>query len=1672
MKRDGKRVTDSKATNGNGRREQAHWLRPSRGSEMGDRMRAMNWDQTSLGPIWTWPQSLRTVVGLCLTSRYPMCIFWGPDLVQLYNDAYRPVLGASKHPSAFGQPGRQTWPEIWDIIGPMFEDVVQREKSHAGDDTLFLLDRHGYIEETYFNFSYDPIRDDDGTVGGVFVACQETTERVLSERRLQTLRDVGETAGIAKSDTEACSLVAQALRSNPSDVPIAMLYLFDDAGTKARLISSTRLAAQVSNVPIEVPVDQATDVWGSLLRSASLIPRECPLPGSLQFADFPPDYPFPTEIFSLSLPKAGSDATAGVLLVGKNPRRAVDERYRSFLTVLARTVSSAMSNARARDEERKRAESLAALDRAKTTFFSNISHEFRTPLTLILGPLEELKSALDAGDALSTDLLHGQVNLLHRNSLRLLKLVNTLLEFSRIEAGRVRASFERVDLAALTVDLASVFRSAVEKAGITFVVDCPPTSEPAFVDRAMWEKIVLNLLSNAFKFTFTGEIAITLRLLEGEFELEVRDSGTGIPADQIDKIFDRFHRVPGATGRTHEGTGIGLALVKELVNMHRGSVSARSESGVGTILTVRIPRGVRHLPEEQLTGQTQTMVVNRDAYVEEAMEWISDDESTPMNSAGALRASNVTAANATILIADDNADMRTYVRRLLEEEGFHVETCVDGESAFERSRTFLPDVVLADVMMPRLDGFGLLRKLRQSELTASIPVIMLSARAGEEARLEGLSSGADDYLVKPFSSRELVARVRNCLELYRLRQQFDEERRALVTVFTQTPIPIAILRGDNLVFEMVNPAYARVVGDRDIMGKPCLEAFPELKGQGFDELLREVMRSGTPYIGREQHAMLDRTGNGSPTDTYWTFIYAPLKDGSGEIRRVIVVANEVTDQITARKKVEELAAELTSELAQRRETEKELRTKTEQLSGILENAALGLYWVDEEGIILWANGALLRMLGYSQEEFVGRPLREFYTGENVMDDILASHRNGRPLRDYRASMIARDGNLRTVLIDSSVLTDGDVFIHTQCFTRDVTEQTIAEEQLRRRLEEFEALINTVPVGIGVARDPECQFIWGNPAFNKMLRTNEGENISKSAVKELPFIVLRDGKEISGEDLPMQQACRLRTEIQNVELEIVRRDGTRIHELGFATPLFDGNGNVRGCIGAFMDVTERRRIMDTLKQREEYLRAIIETSPECVKMVAADGTLLEMNAAGCELIEAESADDVIGKSIYDVIAPEFRGRFTEMNLRVCAGSKQELEFEIIGLRGSRRWMETHAVPILYPKTGEMVQLAISRDITHRKHAEDSLRQSETLFRQLADSMPQIVWTARPDGYIDYFNKRWYEYTGFDKNFGEESWKPILHPDDVERSSETYFGCIRSQTPYEIEYRFKDRMTGGYRWFLGRALPIRDTSGRIIRWFGTCTDIDDQKRAEERLEEAVSRRTEELVAANRELEAFSYSVSHDLRAPLRAISGYSGLLLADLPHRLTEEERRRLHLINKSANDLGLLVDGLLTFSRLSRQNTSRINLDMKLLVEAVLQDQLGREQRAVSVTLHDLPCVVGDGLLMRQLFTNLISNALKFTKTRERPAIEIGSTREQNETVFYVKDNGVGFDMKFADKLFGVFERLHRAEEFDGTGIGLAFTKRIVERHGGRIWAEAEVDKGATFYFSLKEEEPA
>ena len=862
----------------------ADWL--VGGGELGALIRAKDWAATPLGPIDAWPQSLRSCVSHLLPSRAQIVLFWGPDFVTVYNDAYRPVFGG-KHPRVLGLPGRESWSELWDMLQPLLAGVVNTGDAFWATDLLFIIERHGYTEETYFDVSYDPVRDETGQVGGVFCIVSETTGRVIGERRLAALRDLGRVANGAAGAGDIFRNTAAMLENYSHDIPFAALYSWDEASATARLEAVAGIAAGDDGAPMCIDATNRHESW-PLGGDAEIVLAESPPHVQL------PRGPWPEPVTHAAILRLATRAneTYGYLVCGLSARRKFDDDYRDFVRLVGANISGALAGVRALEDERRRSEQLAELDRAKTAFFSNVSHEFRTPLTLMLGPLEDL---LAKSDSLPTD-DRALLAVAQRNGIRLLRLVNTLLDFARIEAGRAQATYQPTDLRVLTEDLASNFRSACERAGIRLLVDCESVPDPVYVDREMWEKIVLNLLSNAFKFTFEGEIALRIRDADNGVVLTVSDTGTGIPPDELPRMFERFHRVENARGRSHEGSGIGLALVSELVKLHGGSICVESELGQGTKFAVRIPKGTAHLPAERLRASTATsstsLATAAEAYVSEALAWLP----------AAPEAAAPRPDLPRVLLADDNADLREYARRLLAEH-YEVHVVADGQAALEAAHELRPQLIVSDVMMPRLDGFGLIRAVRADPQLRPIPIILLSARAGEEARIEGLDRGADDYLVKPFNARELLVRAGTLIRSAELRRRAEEARAQFETLLNEAPLGVMLVDEDFRV-AAVNPIALPLIGETDLIGRDfdavVRTAWSSADGEEITRRLRHTLQTGEPQVVPE---FIARRRDRNVVEYYeWQVHRIPLPDGR---RGVVCYFRDISRTVLAREALRE-----------------------------------------------------------------------------------------------------------------------------------------------------------------------------------------------------------------------------------------------------------------------------------------------------------------------------------------------------------------------------------------------------------------------------------------------------------------------------------------------------------------------------------------------------------------------------------------------------------------------------------------------------------------------------------------------------------------------------------------------------------------------------------------------
>ncbi|MGN6402649.1 MAG: ATP-binding response regulator, partial [Flavisolibacter sp.] len=740
------------------------------GGETGELIRSIDWSKTSLGSPSVWPQSLKTCVRIMLTSRQPIWIGWGKELIKLYNDPYKAIVGG-KHPWAFGQPASVVWKDIWKDIEPMLKQVMEKDEGTYVESQLLIMERNGYSEETYYTFSYTPIPDDNGGTAGMICANTDDTERIISDRQLRTLTQLGKKLANVQSNKEIFDNTIASVKENPQDFPFAILYQLNE--NTARFISATEMGEAIKHFPQQIDLNKEDEISRLFSKAALERKQQVLQTPQVTFGNLPKGAWEAQSDKAIILPifQSSQKEPYGFLVIGLNPYRLLDEKYSSFFNLLADQIATSFTAVHTIAEERKRTEALAEIDKAKTVFFSNISHEFRTPLALMLSPLQEVKRK----EKELPDEVRENIDISYRNTLRLQKLVNTLLDFSRIEAGRMQAHYEQTDIATLTKDLASSFRSAIEKAGIQFIVECKIVEDPVYIDVDMWEKIIMNLLSNALKYTEEGQIKLLLQQNKNSIMVAVSDTGIGIAKEEQSKIFDRFHRVQNRHGRSQEGSGIGLAMVQELIKLHNGSIHVESEPGKGSTFIVAIPTGKDHLANEKIiSSQPSTFKLSHaEIYIEEALKWLPDQA---LRNKKALYNEKLGTQSLKkkfkVLLADDNADMREYVTRLLS-TNYDVTAVANGRMALEKINEQIPDLIISDVMMPDVDGFELVKQIKSNTTTSQTPIILLSARAGEEATLEGLQAGVDDYLIKPFSAKELLSRIESVIKLYQTRKETE-----------------------------------------------------------------------------------------------------------------------------------------------------------------------------------------------------------------------------------------------------------------------------------------------------------------------------------------------------------------------------------------------------------------------------------------------------------------------------------------------------------------------------------------------------------------------------------------------------------------------------------------------------------------------------------------------------------------------------------------------------------------------------------------------------------------------------------------------------------------------------------------------------------------------------------
>ena len=698
------------------------------------------------------------------------------------------------------------------------------------------------------------------------------------------------------------------------------------------------------------------------------------------------------------------------------------------------------------------------------------------------------------------------------------------------------------------------------------------------------------------------------------------------------------------------------------------------------------------------------------------------------------------------------------------------------------------------------------------------------------------------------------------------------------------------------------------------------------------------------------------------------------------------------------------------------------------------------------------NEAYCEFIGYRREQLIGNSNYDFFPKEEADAFWAEDNRvleTGNPLISEGRFTDAQ-GGIHFIATRKSLYTDGDGNRFIVGVIREITERKRFEDALQTRDELLENLLNNSPSVIYI-KDREGRFLKINRQFENIFGIRDEQIIGHSADKLFPHEI---AERFRADD---QQVLDAGTAMMFEEI-VPQESGPHAY-ISTKFPLFDPSGALYAIGGISTDITERKHIEDGLRDGEGRFRHITENIQEVFWITSADFQQVHYVSPAyeriwgrtCERLYAHPSDWIEG------IHPDDRARImAEMLERVQRGRKFEVEYRVIGPDGSVRFVEDKGFPVVNGMGQVQRIVGVAADITERRRDEAALRESEARFRQLADSMPQIVWTARPDGYIDYYNQRWFEYTGFAEGYGQPSWEPILHPDDLQRCKDIFFGCIRSGEPFEMDYRFKDRFGGGYRWFMGRALPVRNEEGEIVRWFGTSTDIDDVKRAEKERELLLVNAQEarqEAEAANRAKDEFLAVVSHELRTPLTPILICTHMLKADSNPSQIE---RAMEMIERNVKLQLRLIEDLLDLNRMEMKklNLERTEDDVSAILRSSVETMRGgAKQKRITLQLDgaDEPLrIYADAGRLQQVFTNVLGNAVKFTP--DGGAILVRLANEGDHATVKFQDTGEGIAPEFLPHVFEMFRQQEAGTQraYPGLGIGLALVKSLVELHGGNI----------------------
>jgi PAS domain S-box-containing protein len=838
-------------------------------------------------------------------------------------------------------------------------------------------------------------------------------------------------------------------------------------------------------------------------------------------------------------------------------------------------------------------------------------------------------------------------------------------------------------------------------------------------------------------------------------------------------------------------------------------------------------------------------------------------------------------------------------------------------------------------------------------------------------------------------------------------------------------------------------------------------------GYSAEEMIGQSIAVSIPPDHRQDlAAIMEKIGRGEPIERYETtrlrkdgrtinlsISISPVRDRTGRVVGASAIARDVSE---------------------RKRAEEKLRQASLYTRSLIEASLDPLVTISRDGKITDVNHATESVTGVSRERLIGSDFSDYFTepekARQGYEQVFAESR----VTDYGLAIRHTSGQVTDVLYNASVFENEAGEIEgVFAAARDITQPKLVEQALRASESRIRLLLDSTAEAI-YGQDPAGNCTFCNNATARLLGYEGPADLLGKNMHALMHHSRADGAPISIQECDVTKAVCGGRSYHSDNLVLWRSNGTSFPAECWAHPLVEESQS-GGAVVTFLDISERKQAEEELRLSRERL-ALAQTAGH-------SGTFDWDMQTNISHWSAEVEE------VYGIAPGEFGGTYKDWEALVfpedLITAKQAIEESLktgefasewrIRRRndGEIRWITARA-KVVYDEAGRPARmLGLNMDVTERKQAQKALLSSERRFRSLVTATAQVVWATDPEGQVEDM-PMWRALTGqtVDEVRGA-GWLNAVHPEDRASTAEVWAKAVKDRSIYDVEYRIR-RNDGQYRHFAVRGVPLLGDDGCINEWVGTCTDITERKQAEEEvrrlnteLEERVIQRTAQLEASNKELEAFTYSVSHDLRAPLRHISGFSKLLTEEFGSTLPPEAQHHLQRIQEGTRRMGLLVDDLLNLGRIGRHEMRLQVTGLTSVVSETLADLKSEcEGRQVEWKIGPLPFVECDPGLIKQVFQNLLSNAVKFTRPRSPAVIEVGQKDQEGTPVVFVRDNGVGFNMKYADKLFGVFQRLHRPEDFEGTGVGLATVQRIIQKHGGRIWVESALDKGATFYFTL------